>query len=68
MSTDEEIAAVYHDEIAKKTKIVYNKFGKRPFYDGFDGFQIEGLYEGLGIENIVCSEFTPKSKKRSKCL
>ena len=68
MSTHNEIMAVYEDEIAAKSKIVENKFGKRPFYDGFNGFQIEGLYDGLGIEHIVCSEFIPKSKKRSKCL
>ena len=68
MSTDREIAAVYNDEIYKKTKIVFDKYGKSPFYENFAGFQIEGLYDGLGIENIVCSEFTPNIKKRTKCL
>jgi hypothetical protein len=68
MSSTEEIQEVYESEIANKTKIVYNKFGKPPFYDGFEGFHLEGLFDGLGIEQIKCSEFTPKSRKKAKCL
>ena len=68
MSTHEEILAVYNQEITDKVKIVYNKCGSRPFYDGYDGFRIECLYDGLGIDKIICSEYTPKSKRMKKCL
>lgn len=68
MSTDEEIRAVYEEEIANKTNIVWHKYGKAPFYENFKDFSIETLGEGLGIEKIKCSEFFPKSKKRGKCL
>jgi len=63
MSTDEEIREVYDRDIAEQTKIVYDRQGPTPFYDGFMGFQIENLYNDLGIEKIICSDFTPKSKK-----
>ncbi len=68
MSTDEEIRAVYEEDIEHKTNIVWNKCGKALFYENFQDFSIETLGEGLGIEYIKCSEFFPKSKKRSKCL
>ena len=68
MSTDNEIRAVYDEEIERKTNIVWNKFGKSPFYENFKDFSIETLGEGLGIEKIKCSEFYPKSKKRARCL
>ena len=68
MSEHDEIMSVFEDEIFRKTLIVYNKQGKTPFYDGFAGFQIEDLSYGLGIERIICSEYTPKCRKRSKCL
>ena len=67
MSTSEEIQSVFEDEIAQKTKIVANRFGKSPFYDKFLGCHIEEPFLGLGTEEIICSDFTPKSKKRGKC-
>lgn len=67
MSTDEEIRAVYEQDIAEKTQLVESKFGKAPFYDNFDGFSIGHLYGGLGIENIKCLGFAPKSKKKHRC-
>jgi hypothetical protein len=66
MSTDEEIRAVYDEDIARQTNIVWNKLGKAPFYENFDGFSFENIGDGLGIERIKCSEFTPKVKKWSK--
>jgi hypothetical protein len=68
MSTSEQIREIYEAEIADKTRVVFNKCGISPFYEDFDGFQIEGLYSGLGIDSIICSEYTPKSKKRARCL
>ena len=66
MSSDEEIRAVYEQDIADKTRLVYGKSGAMPFYDGFSGFQVEELFQELGIEKIVCSEYTPKTRKWSK--
>ena len=66
MSSPEEIAAVFNEDICNMSKVVFSKYGLSPFYDNFDGFQIEGLYDGLGIDEIVCSEFTPRSKNASK--
>jgi hypothetical protein len=40
MSTDEEIRAVYEDDIGKMSYIVEQKFGKRAFYDNFRGMKI----------------------------
>jgi len=58
--------AVYHEEIDQKSRLVESKFGKAPFYDNFNGFNFEDLYANTGIERIVCSEYTPKTKKWSK--
>ena len=68
MSNSEEIQEIYEADIRQQTNHVCNKFGVQPFYDGFNGFQIEGVFDGLGIDQIVCSEYTPKSKKRQRCL
>ena len=35
MSSHEDIAAVYSDDIARQSYIVERKFGKKPFYDNF---------------------------------
>ena len=66
MSSHEEIMAVYEDEIQSKSRLVESKFGKSPFYDNFRGFNFCDLSENLGIEQIKCSEYTPKQKKWSK--
>ena len=66
MSTHDEIMAVYEDEIYQKSKLVESKFGKAPFYDNFDGFSFDHLYDNREISKIRCSEFTPKIKKWSK--
>jgi hypothetical protein len=66
MSTSEEINAVFCEDIARKSQIVCSKYGPAPFYENFHGFCIEGLYDGLGIEQIVCSEFMPRSKNAHK--
>ena len=39
-STHEEIMAVLNDDVGKKSYIVESKFGKKPFYENFDGMQI----------------------------
>jgi len=66
MSSPEEIVAVFNEDVCRKSKIVFSKYGLSPFYDYFDGFQIAGRYDGLGIDEIVCSEFTPRRKNASK--
>lgn len=66
MSTLEEIAAVYNEDIYQKTKLVESKFGKSPFYDNFVGFSFCDIYENIGAEKIRCSDFAPKHKKWSK--
>jgi hypothetical protein len=62
MSTDEEIREVYEADIAEKTRIVRGKHGEVPFYDGFQGFHTFGLYDGLHLEEIVCSDCKPGEK------
>ena len=66
MSTSEDIASVYEEDIYRQTKLVESKFGKSPFYNNFEGFSFEDLYSGIGIEQIKCSDFYPKVKKWSK--
>jgi hypothetical protein len=68
MSTSEQIRAVFDEEICKKSRIVLNKYGTAPFFDGFRGFTIESLHDGLGIDKIVCRDYTPKGKKCQKNL
>lgn len=62
MSNSEEIFAVYSDEIDKKSYIVEQRFGKGPFYENFNSFCFFSEYGGLGIEDIVCSDFKPKKR------
>lgn len=66
MSTHDEIMAVYHEEINSQSSLVESKFGKAPFYDNFNGFSIKGLYDNLGIEQIKCADFTPRTKRATK--
>lgn len=65
-STIEDIQAVYEDEINQKSRLVEFKFGKAPFYDNFDGFSIQSIYDYAGIERIKCSEYTPRRKNAPK--
>lgn len=60
MSTSEEIAEVFAQDIEKRTRIVENSQGQLPFYDNFRGFNIFSLYDGLGIDKISCSDFKPR--------
>jgi len=39
-STHEEIMAVYEYDIGKLSYLVEMKYGKKPFYDNFDGMQV----------------------------
>jgi hypothetical protein len=65
-STHEDIMAVFNDDINEKSRLVEAKFGKAPFYDNFEGFSIKGIYDYAGIEDIKCSEFTPRRKNAPK--
>lgn len=47
MSTDEEIAEVFNDDINRKSQQVFNKHGIMPFLEGMDSCQIKELYRGL---------------------
>ena len=46
MSESSEIQEVFEQDIAEKTKIVYNKHGIQAFLDK-EGMQIKDLYDGL---------------------
>ena len=45
MSTDEEIAESFNEDIQAKSKIVLNKFGIYPFLNNMDGFNIEHIHD-----------------------
>jgi len=47
LSTDEEIAEVFNDDINRKSQQVFNRQGIMPFLDGLDSCQIKELYRGL---------------------
>ena len=47
MSTDEEIAEVFNDDINRKSQQIFNRQGIMPFLDGMDSCQIKELYRGL---------------------
>ena len=66
MSSSEEIQAVYEEDICRMSRCVYNKQGLAPFFEGFKGFGIESLHDGLGINHIRCNEYTPKIKKNAR--
>jgi hypothetical protein len=66
LSTHEEIMEVYEADINQKSHLVESTFGKAPFYDNFDGFSFQDLYQNIGIEKIVCSDYKPRIKKWGK--
>jgi hypothetical protein len=39
VSTSDEILEVFYSDIAEKTRIVEQKFGKAPFYENFKGMR-----------------------------
>ena len=51
MSTDEEIAEVFNDEINRKNQQVLSKSGIYPFLGNLDGFQIEHIH-GLSEDEM----------------
>ena len=52
MSKSEQILEVYQSEIAKKTRVVRNRCGPLMFLDGWKGYQIFGLYNGLTLDDL----------------
>ena len=52
MSDSEQILEVYQNEIAKKTRVVRNRCGPLMFLDGWKGYQIFGLYDGLTLDDL----------------
>jgi hypothetical protein len=65
MSSSEDIFAVFSSDIEKLSKIVENKQGKAPFYENFRNFSVFGLYDNLGIDQIVCKDFVPRGKNNA---
>ena len=52
MSDSEQILEVYQNEIAKKTRVVRNRCGPLMFLDGWKGYRIFGLYDGLTLDDL----------------
>lgn len=53
MSTEEEIRAVFEQDIAEKSKQVINRQSILPFLDGMEGMSIQELYWGLIDEEDI---------------
>ena len=56
MSDSREIQEVFEQDIANRSRIVENNCGIMPFYDGLVGFHTFGLYDGLHLDEILCSD------------
>ena len=52
MSESEQILEVYQSEIAKKTRVVRNRCGPLMFLDGWKGYRVFGLYNGLTLDDL----------------
>ena len=52
MSKSEQILEVYQSEIAKKTRVVRNRCGPLMFLDGWKGYRVFGLYNGLTLDDL----------------
>ena len=61
LSTSAEIQEVFEQAIEKMSRIVYNKQGAKPFYNGLRGFHEFGLYDGLHLDEIKCSDIWEKT-------
>ena len=61
LSNSAEIQEVFEQDIEKMSRQVENNLGVIPFYDGFRGFHTFGLYDGLHLDEIVCSDIWEKA-------
>ena len=52
MSESKQILEIYQSEIAKKTRVVRNRCGPLMFLDGWKGYRIFGLYDGLTLDDL----------------
>ena len=52
MSDSEQILEVYQSEIAKKTRVVRDRCGPLIFLDGWKGYRVFGLYNGLTLDDL----------------
>jgi len=61
MSNSDEIQEIFEQDIKRMSNVVENKQGPIPFYDGLRGFHTFGLYDGLHLDEIVCSDIWEKA-------
>jgi hypothetical protein len=65
MSTAEEIREVFEGEIEYRTRVVMNKYGPAPFYDGLVGMGIQGVLPEEFLE--VCAATGRADEVSSPC-
>jgi len=64
MSTSAEIQEVFEDEVDARSRVVMNKYGPAPFYDGFSGMGTgavlpDEFIEVCGAISRADDEYTP---------
>ena len=64
MSESKQILEIYQSEIAKKTRVVRNRCGPLMFLDGWKGYRVFGLYNGLTLDDL---ELLGKTLENGKC-
>jgi len=64
LSSSRDILEVYLSDIAKATKQVRDKYGIGAFYDSFQGYQIENLYNR--VWSVADKEMLQRIWKREK--
>jgi hypothetical protein len=63
MSSSEEIRGVFERDIAEMSRVILNKSGPAPFYEGFRGMRVEGVLPDEFIEVCGAIELADKDKK-----
>ena len=61
MSDSEQILEVYQSEIAKKTRVVRDRCGPLIFLDGWKGYRVFGLYNGLTLDDLESLDETAEN-------
>ena len=51
MSTRDEILEVFNEDIERKSKMVRDRHGEIPFYDGFWGMSVRNIWD-LDLEDL----------------
>ena len=59
MSSESEIREVYEGDIGKQTDEVLRKYGVKPFYEDFDGMEVESVWPVEWLETLARIDMAP---------